>query len=240
MKSNIIITILFLIIGSMVLSQEKLKVEYNVLPYFESPVKEDFEIKSVSSLFSLIVDQSESKYELLPKIDNSQQETIGITMSADENTVYKNTKSEKYIEEAAIEDKIFLIKGHLPKIDWKITKETKEIADFLVLKATATLTDENKTFVTAWYSPKLNYKTGPDKFWGLPGLILEIETQINYEDGSKEGIKYVVSKIEALKSNEKIKIPVKGKEITQEEFSRIKKRYLQKLMEMYGGGVDTE
>ena len=240
MKNNIITTIVFSIIGSMVFSQEKLKVEFDVLPYYDSPVKEDFEIKSISSLFSLIVDKSESKYEVLPKIDNAQQQIIGITMSADENPVYKNTESETYIEEAKIENKTFLIKDLLPKIDWKITKETKEIAGFPVLKATATLADEKKTVITAWYSPKLNYKTGPDKFWGLPGLILEIETQINFEDGSKEGIKYTASKIEVLKSSEKIKIPTEGKKVTQEEFSKITKEHLQKLMEMYGGGVDTD
>ncbi len=226
-------------------AQEKLRVEYDVVPYYESAKKNDFRVVTVSSSFELISDKSESQYTIIPKIDNTQTEISGIgnisaTMSADSNPVYKNTESKIYIEEARIAQKVFLIKDNLPQIDWEITKETKEVAGFPVLKATAVLTDEYKTEIEAWYSPKLSNKTGPDKLWGLPGIILEIQTQINYDDGGKEGTKYFATKIEVLKSNEKIKIPNKGREITQQEFDESQKAYLKKQMEMYNGGIDKD
>ena len=73
------------------------------------------------------------------------------------------------------ENKTYLIKDSLKNLDWTITKEKRNIAGFDVLKATTTMDDKYKTEVTAWYAPKLNFKNGPDEFWGLPGLILEIE-----------------------------------------------------------------
>lgn len=224
-------------------AQEKLRVEYEVIPYYESAGKDEFDIIQMPSLFELISDKNESLYNIVPKIDNTQTDTSGgisATMSADANPVYKNTENKTYTEEARISEKIFLIRDDLPQIDWKITRETKEIAGFPVLKATAVLNDEYKTEVEAWFSPKLNYKDGPDKFWGLPGIILEVRTQINYDDGSKEGTKYLTTKVEAIKSNERIRIPSKGKVITRQEFDEAQKTFLQNQMEMYNAGVDKD
>lgn len=224
-------------------AQEKLKVEYDVTPYFESQNKTQLDIVSTLSIFELISHKDESIYNIVPKINNEQIElsgNISATMSADANPVYKNTENKTYTEEARIGEKQFLIKDNLPQFEWLITKETKDVAGFPVFKATAQLNDEYKTKIEAWYSPKLSYKTGPDKFWGLPGIILEVQTEINYEDGSKEGIIYLASKIEVLKSNEKIKGLDQGKEITRENFNKIQKKYLQDQMEMFGGGVDKD
>ena len=124
-------------------------------------------------------------------------------------------------------------------LHWKITKERKNIAGFDLLKATATMNDKNKTQVTAWYAPKLNFKNGPDQFWGLPGLILEVETEIKYEDGGREGNKYVATKVEVVQS--KIKIPTKGEKISQKDFKEMQENQYKKMMEIYkDSGVDKD
>lgn len=226
------------------LAQEKLKIEYEVIPYSETTKKSKLDITYITSKFELVVEKSISYYHDIPIINNEQNEKVGqgfsASFSASLNPVYKNTENRTYMEEAQIAEKKYLIKDKLPQIDWKITKETKEIAGYSVLKATAILSDEYKTKIEAWYSPKLNFKTGPDKFWGLPGIILEVQTEINYEDGSKEGMKYLATKIEVLKSNEKIKTLNKGKEITRENFDKLQIDFLQTQMDMYGGGIDTD
>ena len=132
-------------------------------------------------------------------------------MSADENPVYKNFQTKKHIEGIKLSGKAFLVQDDLPIINWKIKNETKDIAGISTLKAIAVLEDENQTKIEAWYAPILSYKTGPEKFWGLPGIILELKTVIEYENGNKEGTHYLARKIEVINDNEKIVPPKKGR-----------------------------
>lgn len=62
-----------------------------------------------------------------------------------------------------------LIKDSLPKIDWIITKESRQINDFLAYKATGYF--RGREWIV-WFTPDLPYSYGPWKLKGLPGLIL--------------------------------------------------------------------
>lgn len=242
MKNHLFILV-FLSNLSILFPQDKLKIEYEVIPYFETDVKSNFEIIDLPSLFELIIFKEKSLYKYIPKISNTQltpSNSILATMSADTNPVFKNIENSTYIEEAKIGEKTFLISDNLPQINWKITKEKKEIEGFYVFKATAILNDEYKTNIEAWYSPKLSYKIGPDKFWGLPGIILELKTEIINEDGSKEGTKYLVTKVEILNSGEELEIPNKGKIISRNDFEKVQKMYFQNQMEAFSEGVDKD
>lgn len=81
--------------------------------------------------------------------------------------------------------------------------------------------------ITAWYAPEIPINQGPDKYWGLPGLILEVN------DGTTI---LLCSKI-ALNVKEKadIKAPKTGKEVTQKEYDEIMKKKMEEMKEMYGG-----
>lgn len=81
--------------------------------------------------------------------------------------------------------------------------------------------------ITAWYCPEIPINQGPDKYWGLPGLILEVN------DGTTI---LLCSKI-VLNSKEKVEIkaPTKGKQVTQKEYDEIVKKKLEEMREMYGG-----
>lgn len=81
--------------------------------------------------------------------------------------------------------------------------------------------------ITAWYCPEIPINQGPDKYWGLPGLILEVN------DGTTV---LLCSKI-VLNAKEKVEIkaPSKGKEVTQKEYDEIVKKKLEEMREMYGG-----
>ncbi len=67
--------------------------------------------------------------------------------------------------------------------------------------------------VTAWYTPEIPVNQGPEGYWGLPGLILEVN------DGKTV---ILCSKI-VLNPKEKasIKPATKGKVVTQKEFDEI-------------------
>lgn len=65
-------------------------------------------------------------------------------------------------------------------------------------------------FVTAWYSPEINYNFGPRGFGGLPGLIIELQ----YDD-----VFYGLSKIE-FGVDEKIESINKNKTIPKKEYDK--------------------
>lgn len=240
-----IILLAFLISNLLLLfGQEKLRVEYEVIPSFEPKTNLGFEMKSIPTLFELIVDKKESEYNFIPRVDNSQNDaSSGISASysiTSSGVLYKNTDEKRFIEESELDGKKYLIHGELPSYNWQISRDSKEIAGFQVLKATTIVDGEDPIEITAWYAPKLSFKNGPDSYWGLPGLILELETATVYSSGDKEGIKYVALKVETVKSKKSINQPTKGMVVNKEQFRNLQEENWKKQMEFIKSGVDKD
>lgn len=81
--------------------------------------------------------------------------------------------------------------------------------------------------ITAWYSPEIPINQGPEGYWGLPGLILEVN------DGKTT---ILCSKI-VLNAKEKaeIKAPTNGKEVSQAEYDETVTKKMEEMMEMNQG-----
>lgn len=81
--------------------------------------------------------------------------------------------------------------------------------------------------VTVWYTPQIPVSNGPAEYWGLPGLILEVNA---------DRTTILCSKI-VMNPEEKetIKKPSKGKQVSQEEYNTIVKEKVEEMREMYGG-----
>ncbi len=172
----------------------------------------------------------------------------------DGDVLYKNTKEGRYTNSNESYSKLFLIKDSLPKHNWKLENETKTIGTYTCFKATKTYTKKvrknksisfsindtsdnkdgekkepemvEKTFtVVAWYTPQIPVNSGPKKYYGLPGLILEVNS---------DNKTIVCSKI-VLNPKEDIEIkePEKGKKVTQKEFNDIMKKKSKELMEQF-------
>ena len=95
--------------------------------------------------------------------------------------------------------------------------------------ATKDLMDEievpKEITVTAWYTPQLPINQGPGEYWGLPGLILEVNA---------DRTTILCSKIVMNPSEkEEIKIPSKGKEVTKQEYNDIMKKKMKEMSEMF-------
>lgn len=182
--------------------------------------------KSMQKEYELRFNQTESLYkkiETLNKDDGSQGlEVIGLG-SGTEGGLYKNIKDLTLIENRDLFGKLFLVSDKLEKHDWQLKGESRQIGDYLCYKATYT-TDHNKknaTTITAWYTPQIPVSNGPASYWGLPGLILEVDNG---------RLSMICSKI-TLNPKEDIKIetPSKGKKIENEEYEKI---YTEKVIEM--------
>lgn len=191
--------------------------------------------KGIFMDYTLKTNGVESEYKMDEKISNSQSGggMIASQITAmDKDPLYKNIKENYYLK-AYDFGKAYIIKDSLMKFDWKISKEKEEIAGFDAYKATGVMSDSIQ--VTAWYTPKLNFKDGPDRLWGLPGLILKAEYMVNNADLVVTAVNVAVKEEEM-----KIKVPSKGKIVTEEEFMAEMKKIQEQYKDMYGGGVDSE
>lgn len=81
--------------------------------------------------------------------------------------------------------------------------------------------------VTAWYTPQIPVNQGPGEYWGLPGLILEVNANRTTILCSKIILNPDVKEI--------IKVPSKGKQVTKVEYNDIMKKKIEEMREMYGG-----
>jgi GLPGLI family protein len=84
-----------------------------------------------------------------------------------------------------------------------------------------------ETIITAWYTPEIPVSQGPENYWGLPGLILEVN------DGKTVILCSKVVLNPKVKSE--IKASTKGKVTTQKEFDQTVLKKMEEFREMNQG-----
>lgn len=154
--------------------------------------------------------------------------------------LYHNIKEQTFKKTNDLMGKLFLVEDTLKKPEWKLEKEVKNIGQYTCFKAT--LTEEATTNIiiggreqeetkkitnvtTAWYTLDIPVEQGPDRFWGLPGLILEVN------DGK---MSMMCTKVVLNPKDEVVIIqPKKGKKINAAEFEKISKEKAEEMMERY-------
>lgn len=192
------------------------------------------------SYYNLILTPDESEFKIVEKVTNDQPSEGGmqIKISSGGGTTYKNLKEKISLKAVSSFNQDFLISDSLQNYDWKITRESKEILGYEVRKAEAIA--DSITNIIAWYAPKLTYKDGPDVYSGLPGLIMEIEINSDSQQKGKRKISYKAISLNVINDKKGIERPKKGKKLTQDEFTKWNKEQMEKMKEMYGGGVDKD
>lgn len=172
-----------------------------------------------------------------------------LTISMGGGMTYKNTSDKTVIQETEAFSKQFLINDVLEQMEWIMTGKTKKIGDYTVFEAvfqnirevqSISMSDEGKksetrqdtTNIVAWYTPDIPVPHGPDEFWGLPGLILELN------DGN---VTYLCTKV-VLNPDKGValQIPKKGKKVSAEEFQKINDEMAAKMMKKYSNDGDGE
>jgi len=175
---------------------------------------------------------------------------IMVVGTGDSDVLYKNTKEKRITNKSDIMGKLFLIQDKLESQDWKLTKETKNIGKYTCYKAIQTMEIDSSSFsnldtvsnkdsisvekkkltITAWYAPEIAVSHGPSRYWGLPGLILEVN------DGDNT---IVCSKIVLNpKEQKEIVEPKKGKQVTQDEYNAIIEKKTKEMKSRYPSGSE--
>lgn len=85
--------------------------------------------------------------------------------------IHKNLSSKEIIYYSDEFDEHEFKYSENPKFNWKINKKSKEILGYKVYLATTTYAGRD---YEAYFTPEIPLQDGPYKFFGLPGLILEI------------------------------------------------------------------
>ncbi len=239
----------------------------DITPDMQKQIEERMK-KMFEKTFILNFDKSASIYKEEEKLDAPGQQGGGrmmMSMMGGGGTHYKNVKQKQVIIDKEFFGKEFLIKDSLPKYDWKLDGESKQIGNYTCFKATAIVKVSESDFrnfrfrnrenkkeettkdttkakktnftddwempkentITAWYCPEIPINQGPENYWGLPGLILEVN------DGKTI---ILCSKI-VMNSKDKVEIipPTKGKEVTQKEYDEIIKKKMEEMREMNSG-----
>ncbi len=193
--------------------------------------------------YTLNFNQHESLYTEVEKLEGPAPASAGginIVLSGNTDVIYRNVTTDSYLRETELMGKEFLIEDKPEKLDWKLEKDTKNIGNYTCFKATFSedVTDQifdsttdslvstTRTRVTtAWYTLDIPVKHGPSEFWGLPGLILEIN------DGEQT---ILCSKIvlNPEKASE-IAIPNTGKVVSRKEFEQIREKKMKEMQEQF-------
>ncbi|WP_088324413.1 GLPGLI family protein [Polaribacter tangerinus] len=170
-----------------------------------------------------------------------------------QGSIYKNSKDQKMVEDVEQFSKRFLVTEKMVPEQWELGTETKKIGQYTCYKATLTKEDtnidwgsifrrrgnnskkdstnsaqkeaKNMLTITAWYTPQIPVSTGPDKYYGLPGLILEVNA----------GRTTMLCTEVAISTDGELVIeePTKGKEVSREEYNEIIRVKTEELREQF-------
>jgi GLPGLI family protein len=178
-----------------------------------------------------------------PATASSGGMTMVINTGSQDRILYKNIAELAYEQEQDVMGKEFLIKDALEPAEWELTGETKKIGNYTAQKATYSRIIDSQRFstgmtemekvkdtiqVVAWFTQDIPVPHGPENFFGLPGLILEVQNS---------GRTLICEKIELNPSAEPVAIirPKRGKEVTREEFRTIQEESMKQMMNRYQG-----
>jgi GLPGLI family protein len=91
----------------------------------------------------------------------------------------------------------------------------------------------SEIIITAWYTPEIPLNQGPESYWGLPGLILEVN----------DGKTVILCSKVVMNSKDKVEIvpPTNGKVVTQSEYDEIVVKKMEEWKQMnQGNGNRTQ
>jgi GLPGLI family protein len=215
--------------------QETIKMRIELPPEFADMVPKERQRKTV-----LTFNQKESIYKNLKEEQDVAREIEanssggGMRMRfmgrADNNETYKNIETGTTIEKQEFFGREFRIIGE-EKINWKVSGEQKKIGEYICMKATYM---RDTIPVTVWFTPQIPVSNGPGSLGQLPGMILEADI-----DNGTRVITAIDIALRPLTEADQIVVPDKGKELTREEFNKIRDEKMAEMREMGGGGNGT-
>lgn len=126
--------------------------------------------------------------------------------------IYRDFETEKKTEIIEMLGKTYVIEDSLQMPKWKVMNKIKDINGHVCMLAVTEDTIK-KQKVEAWFAHDLPVSIGPEKYFGLPGLIMELD--INEGD-----VVVTATKVEMKTVGEEVNLPkkIKGKKLTNKAY----------------------
>lgn len=193
--------------------------------------------KGIFVNYNLITNGEKSIFKIEEKINNDPttvNQIINQITSLDKEPLIKEINKEIFYKGYDMGGKLYVVKDSLKNYEWKLTKESKTINGYKVLKAEGFNDGE---VMIAWYSSDLKYKDGPDHFWGLPGVILELKF---YNKRFDTNLEFKAKSIVNKGNDFKIKDYSEKKYLTEKELMNTIEQINKKYRENSNNGVDID
>lgn len=173
----------------------------------------------------------QTKYEESDEKADSENE--GYSWRQDEYFIYRDLEKRNIRDIIKLLGKVYIIEDTLVAQPWKILNDIKEVSGHICMNATWTDTVRDQKII-AWFALDIPISSGPERYCGLPGMILEIDVN----DGAK-----VISanRIEYISTGTALDFPkkVKGKHIKDAVYENIIAKYIsdKKALEEFWWGI---
>jgi len=167
----------------------------------------------------LTLNATQSKYE--DSEESAQKDDPGYSWLKDEYVITRNYEKKTMRDVIDMLGKTYIIEDSLRTPNWKILNEMKEVAGHICMNAFWNDTLK-KQKVVGWFALDIPNGGGPERFYGLPGLILEV----NINNGA---LVITADKIEQKKLTTELDLPkkVKGKKIKEAAYFAILRKHFE-------------
>lgn len=135
-----------------------------------------------------------------------------------ENELYADYEKKTRVLRKHIYGDDYLLNDTIPKVDWKIMHDLRNIAGYECRKAIGRINDS--IYVVAFYTDEILLKGGPEGFSGLPGMILGLAIPRYYTTWFATKVNQINTAVHGINP------PSKGKKTETE-------KEMKKLMEIF-------
>ncbi len=158
-----------------------------------------------------------SKYE--DSEEKAEADDMGYSWRKEAYTIQRNFENNTITDIIQMLGKVYVIEDTLIPQNWKIQNDLKEVAGHVCMKAYWEDTLKSQK-ITAWFAQDIPSSAGPERFCGLPGLILEV-------DVNNGGMIVSADRIEPKKLTKELDPPkkVKGKKVKESAYAELLKNH---------------
>ena len=152
--------------------------------------------------------------------ERAEPDDQGYSWRKDIYSIHRDLANHTIFDMIQFLGKVYIIEDTLKTQEWKILNDIKEVAGHICMNAFWNDTLKHQK-VEAWFALDMPVSSGPERYCGLPGLILEV----NMNDGA---MVITADKIELKKLTTELDLPkkIKGKHIRETEYYNRLKKYM--------------